>query len=404
MMNYLAKGKILGAQCRQVVLNVYEYFSQDKKEKLRTGHDEAFALNILDQTVQATGVSKASVKRIRKSGQESGQAFETPTMKRPGARPRVMLDDFDVGAMRRMIHQMYIDGEHVTLDSIRSALEERIGISMSRSSARKNLLMNGFKFRKQDKRKQLIEKSDVVTARSAFLREMKKVRAAVEQRRIIYLDETWFNQYDMCETAWLDDENITGRKTVIGKGKRLIIVHAGSAEGFVPGALLHLRTDGKNADYHSSMDAESFEKWFAEKLLPNIPEHSIVVMDNASYHSRVLNRAPTTSWRKEDIKEWLRNNGADFEEDLLKAELLAISRRYSGVKKFFIDQFAEERGHRIIRLPPYHCDLNPIELVWAQVSTGVRFRLYVISILNYSDNQSKANVIQTSKGIRSAEN
>ena len=77
MMNYLAKGKILGAQCRQVVLNVYEYFSQDKKEKLRTGHDEAFALNILDQTVQATGVSKASVKRIRKSGQESGQAFET---------------------------------------------------------------------------------------------------------------------------------------------------------------------------------------------------------------------------------------------------------------------------------------------------------------------------------------
>jgi transposase len=28
---------------------------------------------------------------------------------------------------------------------------------------------------------------------------------------------------------------------------------------------------------------------------------------------------------------------------------------------------AKKEGHTVIRLPPYHCELNPIELVWSQV-------------------------------------
>ena len=36
-----------------------------------------------------------------------------------------------------------------------------------------------------------------------------------------------------------------------------------------------------------------------------------------------------------------------------------------------LDQLANERGHQIIRLPCYHCQYNPIELVWAQVKREV---------------------------------
>jgi len=28
-------------------------------------------------------------------------------------------------------------------------------------------------------------------------------------------------------------------------------------------------------------------------------------------------------------------------------------------------------GHEVIRLPPYHCQYNPIELIWAQVKGEV---------------------------------
>jgi len=33
---------------------------------------------------------------------------------------------------------------------------------------------------------------------------------------------------------------------------------------------------------------------------------------------------------------------------------------------------AKNTGHSVLRLPPYHCELNPIELAWAMVKTYVK--------------------------------
>ena len=30
-----------------------------------------------------------------------------------------------------------------------------------------------------------------------------------------------------------------------------------------------------------------------------------------------------------------------------------------------VDEIAVRAGHTVIRLPPYHCELNPTELAWA---------------------------------------
>jgi len=40
-------------------------------------------------------------------------------------------------------------------------------------------------------------------------------------------------------------------------------------------------------------------------------------------------------------------------------------------KKYELDQLAIEMGHEVVRLPPYHCQYNPIELIWAQVKCQV---------------------------------
>lgn len=32
---------------------------------------------------------------------------------------------------------------------------------------------------------------------------------------------------------------------------------------------------------------------------------------------------------------------------------------------YALDELLGENGHTVVRLPPYHCDLNPIELIWA---------------------------------------
>jgi transposase len=41
-------------------------------------------------------------------------------------------------------------------------------------------------------------------------------------------------------------------------------------------------------------------------------------------------------------------------------------------KKFVVDELAHERGFRVLRLPPYHCVLNPIEIAWSQAKYWTR--------------------------------
>lgn len=61
------------------------------------------------------------------------------------------------------------------------------------------------------------------------------------------------------------------------------------------------------------------------------------------------------------------------ERPMLKPELLAIVRFLKPTKKsYVIDNLAKDAGHTILRLPPYHCEFNPIELAWAMVKGYVK--------------------------------
>lgn len=41
----------------------------------------------------------------------------------------------------------------------------------------------------------------------------------------------------------------------------------------------------KTGDYHEEVDGTRFERWF-DAVLPQLPQGSVTVMDNASYHSQ----------------------------------------------------------------------------------------------------------------------
>ena len=150
------------------------------------------------------------------------------------------------------------------------------------------------------------------------------------------------------------------------------MVNAGSDQGFVNGAELTFLCKKNTADAHEEMDGECFEKWFEEQLLPNIPERTTIVMDNASYHSRRQEKTPTSSNTKKELQEWLQSKGIAFEGDSLKRDLLGlVSLHKAKYVSYRVDAMAETKNCRVLRLPPYHCELNPIELVWAQVKHHV---------------------------------
>ena len=149
-------------------------------------------------------------------------------------------------------------------------------------------------------RKFLMERAEIVAKRNDFLFKMKDARET--GRPIIYLDETWVNVNLTRDKMWINDDNEEAFRTPIGKGSCIIVVHAGSTDGFVKNALLVFQSESTK-DYHEKMDSDRFFKWFKEQLLPNIPPNSYIVMDNASYHSRELNKAPTSNSLKADMQQ-----------------------------------------------------------------------------------------------------
>lgn len=115
------------------------------------------------------------------------------------------------------------------------------------------------------------------------------------------------------------------------------------------------------------MNAENFEKWLSDSLLPNLEEPSIVILDNASYHTRAVDRWPTSSWKKSELQEWLRSKNIPYQPTDTVAVLRAKITQYPRQNKsYVVDNLIMAAGHEVLRLPPYHCQYNAIEMVWSQ--------------------------------------
>ncbi len=148
----------------------------------------------------------------------------------------------------------------------------------------------------------------------------------------------------------------------------------GGENGFIPGAQLIFKSRQRHGDYHGEMNRELFLKWLREKLLPNLPSRSVVIMDNAPYHSIILNKPPNSSTRKQIIKDWLTSCGIPFLESHRVAELLQLVKLNQEPVCYEVDEIVAENGHIVLRFPPYHCDLNPIEYAWNEVKHFVKAR------------------------------
>lgn len=88
-------------------------------------------------------------------------------------------------------------------------------------------------------------------------------------------------------------------------------------------------------------------------------------MDNALYHSSLVENYPKSNSRKTDVQQWLREKNIDFSPvetlDELRTKIkLAMPRE----KNYNLDQLTFQMGHKVVRFLLYHCQYNPIELIW----------------------------------------
>lgn len=202
------------------------------------------------------------------------------------------IDDFDKNAIRQLIHNFWRNREIPTIPKILNAINQDETLpNFKRTSFQMVLKDLQFEYVKKNRNSALLEREDLITWRRDYLAKIRHYRS--QNRPIYYLDETWVNAGETHSITWKDTTVTssrdaflkgltTGQKEPSGKGKRLIVLHIGSTDGFVPRGLLCFESKTNSTDYHDEMNGDTFYEWFA-RTLPLLKKNAVIVMDNASY-------------------------------------------------------------------------------------------------------------------------
>lgn len=335
---------VLRGQTRKMVYNVMQFMKKENEEGIQIPFSK-----LQKRVAAATDVSVRTVQNIAAAANESGLVFRTPGKKRKGKKRVTGVNSFDQGVIKRCVHNFHVtEKELPTTKQLQKKLKADINFNGSTTSLGRILRHLGFQWKKtQYEKRVLIEKSNIRLQRIEYLQKISAYRS--EGRPIIYTAESYVDHSK--------------------SGERIVIVHAGFEAGFVPNALMMFKADKKSGDHHDSlMNYDIYEKWMQNQLIPNLPANSVVAFGNASYHIKQDDPAPTSDTRKVEMQSWLREKNISFDDTMLKPQLYKlIAQNKDRFKKFCIDETLKRNNHLVIRFPPCHADLNPLEMVWVEI-------------------------------------
>ena len=359
-------GSPLSPEIRRVVVSLKHYFDriQDDSQEQQ--------LPSVTRVSHALEIGVATVRRIMADYSRDPELLEKAPLAR--GRPKRRINEATQTVVRDYVRQSNAQGRYLTLEMLHDYLEKELGDqTYSIRTLGRALDRWGFTFDKGVRSAHLKEKDYVVAARRRYLRaKLANRKREKTHRPEVYLDESYVNKNHSHDYIWYSEEEGPWIQKPTGKGERLIIINAITEAGWIPGAKLVFKSTKKTGDYHGQMNYELFAKWFEEKLLANLPEPSLIILDNASYHNALSEHsAPTGSCKKERIRYWLEKNNIPLPEDCLKAEMIELLNKIAPAPTYAIDEMAEKQGHQVLRTPPYHPELQPIETCWAVVKNTV---------------------------------
>ena len=126
---------------KNIIFNVIKYF-EDEKE--RHGKQKFRPNAVMQKAAEATGVPLRTLQRLSNANSESKKI---KCKKAKLSREKFgKLEDFDLGVIRRLIHQFYLRNESPTLDKILKELKEKMEFPYGRSCLHKLLKKMGFSF------------------------------------------------------------------------------------------------------------------------------------------------------------------------------------------------------------------------------------------------------------------
>ncbi|XP_050298346.1 uncharacterized protein LOC126737474 [Anthonomus grandis grandis] len=327
-------------QSQLMILNILAFF-QLEKEQVRNGITLQIE-NVTQRAADATKLSTTTIANIKKNGIKSDQDYAARiSSKQKTAKAKIIT--YLKHRIRDTIYSMYARKEYVILATIREKFREEIEyFEFSINSLRRWINSIGFKWKESNT---LMDLPNIVHKRINFLREYIKNRnVGPESFTPVFIDETWIFSKGSFRSSWQDDTKHTD-SSKNSEGHRYIVVHAGTKDGFIKGANLIFKSGLKTGDYHDNMNRKNFENWFKTQPVPNRPPKSFIIMDNASYHSGLLEEIPRKSWTKQRLTEWLKKKNIGFPEKAIKDKIWSIARRNCpSEKKYFLDEYVKPLG------------------------------------------------------------
>ncbi|XP_050351341.1 uncharacterized protein LOC126774055 isoform X2 [Nymphalis io] len=338
----LGRGKPLTSQTKEVLYHLYKYFENE------CNSNPSCIVTPAQLVAKSTGISLTSIRKVVSESKchssEQQLTFKSPK-KKPNRKPTIIIDNSDQQVIRNTIHNFHIMHKEIPImKTLHAILKEKLNYKGCVTTLRKHVKTLGFKWRRTE-----------------------EFRA--QNRPIVFTDETYINTSYTLPKSW-SNASTSSFKQHLSKGNCLIIVHAGGMDGFVPNALFMFVTNQKNGDYHESMNYNNFSKWIITQLIPNLKPNSVVVVDNAPYHNSIQNHAPSPYSRKEEMIDWLKFRNIEHSPNMLKPQLYELILQNTE-RLYKVDEILQQHGHTVLRLPPYHPELNPMENIWALVKTYI---------------------------------
>jgi len=328
--------------------------------------------------------------------------------------------------IHELVHSQKTEGTYVTSTVIRAELQLRLSIDVSRRTVRRWLRELGYRWRHKRYVGGMKPQARAVRIRQFIMEYAAALKEEAEgTAKIVYFDESYTHAHQASKYGWVaaDDNSVIGDD----KGKRIIILHAMTEDGLlaVPDAVAsnwlsepaltaelvfdEVLEDGQDdSDYHNTINSAKIIAWLRNRLIPTF-EHlypgkkMYLVLDNATYHAprdetwistskaqnkhelahQLLDLGVTELTTVDDshrivpahLFEAKRSEGGPSKDDLLAAVHKFLA-EHPGHNRTVMEQLMSDKGYSLIYTPPFCPQVQPIELLWAEVKRYVADRCY----------------------------
>lgn len=361
-------GPPITPQTKSVVYKAVQYYKAKKADPTTAEYRDD--INVNKTVAKITGLSEQSVRRIVNEGKAMGDnvTFTAPVRRKQVRKKRIKIDEFTKGTVRRKVSEYYtLRNENPSIEKVRKVLADEGILKCGYTYMRLLLKELGFQYKYcENKKKVLIENRSIVQRRGKYIRDIRKYRA--EGRPIFFKEEIFVSETDKKSNVAATSSSHDGDAS--SARHRLVIVHAGGSTGFVDGSRTIFKTHvkGEAEDNQGKPDFTDFV-WVCEKLLHSLPPNSVIVMDHPKKIDEDEDREPTKCSSKDEIQEWLTRNHIAYTAAMSKKDLLELVQKNKPKQEFKMDVILKEQGRTVLYLPLHHPELNPIQLVWADIKS-----------------------------------